>query len=185
MFSTFKLPLVPQLVRTFKLSVPRSIAAGEKLPSVSLFKGSPGNDVNIAKEIGNSKAVIIGVPGAFSPACSASHVPGYIKALRAFNDKGYKKFFVIAVNDPFVTKAWADDLLQKSVSDDQIQFLADPRGEFTSDLDLLFDASKIFGNKRSKRYALLVDNGKVTKTFIEPDNTSVDVSDASKVLKDA
>ncbi|KAK6463338.1 Redoxin [Scheffersomyces coipomensis] len=162
----------------------RSISVGSTIPSIPLFESSPGNQVNLAEEIGTGKAVLIGVPGAFSPACSASHVPGYLKNLRGFNDKGYEKFYVIAVNDAFVTKAWGDSLLT-SVAGAQIKFLADPAGEFTKELDLLFDAAKFFGNDRSKRYTLLVEDGKVTKTFIEPDNTSVDVSDASKVLEAA
>jgi Peroxiredoxin len=105
--------------------------------------------------------------------------------LRAFNEKGYTNFFVIAVNDAFVTKAWGEQLLENKVAGDQIRFIADAKGEFTEALDLLFDASKFFGNHRSKRYALLVEDGKVIKTFVEPDNTSVDVSDAEKVLNDA
>lgn len=60
--------------------------------------------------------------------------------------------------------------------------MADPQAEFVSALDLKFDATKAFGNERSKRYALLVEDGKVTETFVEPDNISVDVSDAEKVL---
>ncbi|ODV76956.1 putative thioredoxin peroxidase [Suhomyces tanzawaensis NRRL Y-17324] len=163
----------------------RSISIGAKVPSVPLFEGSPGNSVNLAEELAQGKSVLIGVPGAFSPACSASHVPGFLKNLRAFNEKGYTGFYVVAVNDAFVTKAWGEQLLENKVAGDQIRFLADPKGEFTKELDLLFDAAKFFGNDRSKRYALLVEDGKVTNTFVEPDNTSVDVSDAEKVLKDA
>lgn len=162
----------------------RSVSVGAKLPAIKLFDGSPGNEFNLVEEIGNSKAVIIGVPGAFSPGCTASHIPGYLHHLRDFNEKGYQKFYIIAVNDAFVTKAWSESLLHETGTD-QIKFLADPAGEFTGDLDLLFDAKKFFGNDRSKRYALLVENGKVSKTFIEPDNTSVNVSAAEKVLEQA
>ncbi len=59
------------------------------------------------------KSIIVGVPGAFSPACSASHVPGYVKHIKEFTDKGYK-IFVTAVNDSFVTKAWGDKLAKDS-----------------------------------------------------------------------
>ncbi|KAK6198769.1 Redoxin [Scheffersomyces amazonensis] len=162
----------------------RSISIGSTIPAATLFENSPGNPVDIAQEVSEGKSVIIGVPGAFSPACSASHIPGYLKNLRGFNDKGYDKFFIVAVNDAFVTKAWGDSLLT-SVAGAQVKFLADPAGEFTKELDLSFDATKFFGNERSKRYALLVEDGKVTKTFVEPDNTSVDVSEAAKVLEEA
>lgn len=171
----------PSFVRTFRTSIPSFVAVGDKVPSSTLYESSPGNTVNLADETNSGKSVIIGVPGAFSPACSASHVPGYLKRLREFNDKGYHKFFIVSVNDAFVMKAWGDQLLG-NIGGDQISFLADPKAEFSSDLDLKFDASKAFGNERSKRYALLVEDGKVTQTFVEPDNVSVDVSDAQKVL---
>lgn len=174
----------PQLVRPFSSTTARFVAVGDKIPSTTLFEGSPGNQVDLAEEAKEGKSVIVGIPGAFSPACSASHVPGYIKNLRAFNEKGYNKFFVVAVNDAFVTKAFGDSLLE-TVGTNQVRFLADAKGEFSKELDVLFDASKFFGNERSKRYALLVEDGEVKKTFVEPDNTSVDVSDASKVLDKA
>ncbi|KAK6454080.1 Redoxin [Scheffersomyces xylosifermentans] len=179
----FKSMLRPQLTPLVRNSL-RFVSVGSKIPSTTLYENSPGNEVNLAEEVAEGKSVIIGVPGAFSPACSASHVPGYIKNLRGFNEKGYQRFYVVAVNDAFVTKAWGDELLA-TVAGAQIKFLADPKGEFTKELDLLFDATKFFGNERSKRYALLVEDGEVTKTFIEPDNTSVEVSAASKVLDEA
>lgn len=175
----------PQLARCFSGSAARFVAAGDKIPSVPLFEGSPGNDVNLAEEAATGKSVVIGVPGAFSPACLASHVPGYIHKLREFNDKGYGAFYVVGVNDAFVMKAWGDSLLGHLVGTNQVRFLADPKGEFSEALDTLFDASKFFGNARSKRFALLLEDGVVTQTFIEPDNVSVDVSGADAVLKAA
>lgn len=177
--------IAPSFVRSFRTSVPRFVAVGDRLPSKQLFEGSPGNAVDLSEEVAKGKSIVIGVPGAFSPACSASHVPGYIKHLRAFNEKGYKQFYVVAVNDAFVTKAWGESIIGNTVSSDQVHFLADPAGEFTKELDLSFDASKFFGNHRSKRYALLVEDGEVKNAFIEPDNTSVNVSDAEKVLESA
>ncbi|QRG39914.1 hypothetical protein FDK38_004374 [Candidozyma auris] len=168
--------------RSFHATAIRAVKVGDSIPSAPLYEGSPGNEVNLAEEIGKAKALIIGVPGAFSPACSASHVPGYYKLLRDFNDKGITHFYVIAVNDPFVTKAWSETISHTTGSD-QVRFLADSRGEFSRDWDVLFDASKVFGGSRSGRYAVLVENGKVAKAFVEPDNTSVDVSAASKVLE--
>lgn len=168
--------------RAFSFSAPRFVAVGDKLPSVTLFEGSPGNEVVLSDDAASGKSIIIGVPGAFSPACSASHVPGYLSKLRAFNDKGFTSFYVVGVNDAFVMKAWGDSLSENLLGTDQVRFLADPKGEFTKELDLLFDASKFFGNERSKRYALVVEDGKVTATFVEPDNVSVDVSAADSLL---
>lgn len=173
------------LSRGFATSMTRLVAVGDAIPKVNVYEDSPGNVVDIAEATKEGKSVIIGIPGAFSPACSASHVPGFLKNLRGFNEKGYEKFFVVAVNDPFVTSAFKKELLENTVGSNQLKFLADSQGEFSKQLDVLFDATKIFGNPRSARYALLVDNGKVIKTFIEPDNTSIDVSDAAKVLAEA
>lgn len=190
MFSLSRAIQRPQLVNVTKNSLVRNsfrsyAAIGDRIPSISVYEGSPGNDVNLAEEASSGKAVVIGIPGCFSPACSSTHVPGYIKNIRAFNDKGYFQFYVVSVNDAFVTKAWGEKLLGHNVAGAQIRFLADPKGEFTKELDLLFDASKFFGNERSKRYALLVEDGKIVKTFIEPDNTSVTISAADKVLEEA
>ena len=178
MFRSAVLGFRPQLTRSFTASAIRSVSVGDKLPKANLFEGSPGNLVSLTEEIGSGKAVIVGVPGAFSPACSASHVPGYLKNLKEFKNKGYDKIFVVGVNDPFVFKAWGQQLDGSG----SLRYLADSTGEFTGALDLTFDATKAFGNHRSKRFALLVDDGKVVKTFVEPDNVSVDVSAAEKVL---
>ena len=143
---------------------------GDPIPSTELHESSPGNKINLANELSSQKkALIIGVPGAFSPACSASHVPGYISH-PALKNAG--KVFVIGVNDAFVMKSWGEGLDPEGKSG--VRFLADPQGEFTRELDLLFDAGKIFGNERSKRYALVVEEGRVKGAYVEPDNTGVD-----------
>ncbi|EER44106.1 AhpC/TSA family protein [Histoplasma capsulatum H143] len=102
------------------------------------------------------------------PACSAAYVPGFANHPKL---TGAGKVFVVSVNDAFVTGAWSKviDPEQKS----GIRFLGDANGEFTKALDLDFDASSIFGNHRSKRYVLVIEDGKVQKTFIEPDNTGL------------
>ncbi|GEQ70969.1 hypothetical protein JCM33374_g4650 [Metschnikowia sp. JCM 33374] len=171
----------PQLARSFSTSSARYVAAGDKIPSVSLFEGSPGNEVNLAEEAASGKAIIIGVPGAFSPACSASHVPGYLTHLHEFHDKGYTSLFVTGVNDAFVMKAWGEATNKQAAAG--VRFLADPKGEFAKKWDVLFDASKFFGNERSERYAVLVEDGTVTHAFVEPEKTAIDVSAAEAVLK--
>jgi len=142
------------------------------------MENSPGNKVDLAKEIGNGPAVIVGVPAAFSPACSESHIPGYINSPHLAKAG---KVFVVSVNDAFVMKAWGAALDPTGKSG--VRFMADPSGAFTSALDLNFDGSAIFGGDRSKRYALVIENGKVKEAFVEKDNTGMDVSVAEKVLK--
>ncbi|CAN6637827.1 peroxiredoxin Ahp1p [Trichomonascus vanleenenianus] len=167
--------------RTFRTSAALNLKLGDKLPSVELQESTPSHFVNLAKETAQGKHIVIGVPGAFSPACSGSHVPGYVKALPDLEKKGIKNVYVIAVNDAFVTKAWSDNIgISK---DSKVRILADPYGTFTNELGMSFDASKFFGNSRSKRYALIVEDGKVTQIFAEPDNVGVDVSAAQSVLE--
>jgi len=166
-----------QLVRTFRSSAILKVNVGDGLPDVELMEESPGNKVNLKDELSEGKGLIIGVPAAFSPSCSNSHIPGYISH-KKLSSAG--RVFVVSVNDPFVMKAWATSLDPSGSSD--IRFIADPKGEFTSALDLDFDATAIFGNRRSVRYALVTRDGKVKSTHIEPERTAVDVSAASKVL---
>lgn len=186
MFSlTQRLIAKPQLARGFSTSIPLSVKVGDKIPQVPLYAKTPTDEINIADQLKGEKAVIVGVPGAFSGGCTKTHIPGYLQNLRAFNEKGYNKLFVVAVNDVFVMDAWASLLSEHSISDEAVKFLADPKGDFVGALDLKFDASKFFGNERSKRFALLVEDGIVKQAFVEPGNTSIDVSEATKVLSQA
>ncbi|KAM0719036.1 hypothetical protein Q7P37_004941 [Cladosporium fusiforme] len=168
--------------RSFQSSARFNVKVGDAIPNIELVETSPGNKVNIAKEL-SGKGVIVGVPAAFSmlcipdqsilsqgigPACSSSHVPGFINHPSL---KNAGKVFVVSVNDPFVMGAWGTSLDPTGKSG--IRFLADPHGELTSALDLSFDGSAIFGNARSKRYALVVEDGKVTQAHVEPDNTGL------------
>ncbi|KAG4435914.1 hypothetical protein IFR05_008608 [Cadophora sp. M221] len=163
--------------RSFHASARSFIKVGDKLPNLDvLVENSPGNKVNLSEAI-KGKALIIGIPAAFSPSCSNSHVPGYINHSKL---KSAGDVFVVAVNDPFVTKAWADSLDPTGSSG--IRFLGDPTAKFTEALDLAFDGAAIFGGPRSKRYALEIEDGKVKALHVEPDNTGLDVSAAEKVL---
>lgn len=168
---------VSRPTRNFHSSTRAFIKVGDKLPNLDvLVENSPGNKVNLTEAI-KGKALIIGVPAAFSPSCSESHIPGYIKHkdLKSAGD-----VFVVAVNDPFVTKAWGLSLDPTGSSG--IRFLGDPTAKFTEALDLAFDGAAIFGGPRSKRYAMEIEDGKVKSLHVEPDNTGLNVSAAEKVL---
>ncbi|KAJ5949444.1 hypothetical protein N7454_001028 [Penicillium verhagenii] len=163
-------------VRRIATNVPRvrtQVAAFHKTAPAFVQKGDAIPDLNELK----GKGVIVGVPAAFSPACSSTHVPGFINHPKL---KEAGQVFVVAVNDPFVTKAWAESLDPSGKSG--IRFLGDPTAKFNEALDLTFDSTSIFGNIRSKRYALLVEDGKVKEAFVEPDNAGLNVSAAEKVL---
>ncbi|KAI6827576.1 peroxiredoxin [Hortaea werneckii] len=161
---------------SFHASPRAFVKVGDKIPNVELMEGSPGNKVSIADEL-KGKGLIIGVPAAFSPSCSEKHIPGYMEYA---NLKEAGNVFVVSVNDPFVMKAWGLTLDPQGKSG--IRFLADPHATLTNALDLAFDSTAIFGQPRSKRYALVVEDGKVSEAHVEPDNTGVNVSTASKVL---
>ncbi|EKG17641.1 hypothetical protein MPH_05090 [Macrophomina phaseolina MS6] len=164
------------LAAHFHASARAFVRVGDAVPDVELMEASPGNKISIAKEL-KGKGLIVGVPAAYSPACSSSHVPGYISHPKL---AAAGQVFVVSVNDPFVMKAWGDVLDPTGKSG--IRFIADPTGAFTKALDLSFDSRAIFGNERSKRYALVVEDGKVKEAHVEPDNTGVNVSAADKVL---
>ncbi|MCJ1246620.1 hypothetical protein MMC30_003829 [Trapelia coarctata] len=159
-------PLKPRAA--FHASARSNVKVGDSLPNLEvLHEYSPGTKVNLAKEL-TGKGLIIGVPAAFSPSCSNSHIPGYINSAK-LSSAG--KVFVVSVNDAFVMKAWASQLDPTGTSG--IRFLADPSLAFTKALGLSFDGRAIFGGPRSKRYALVIEDGKVRKAFVEPDNTGV------------
>lgn len=169
------------LARGFKTYGPTLFKAGASIPAgiPGLQENSPGNAVDLAKEVAHGKYIVIGLPAAFSPACSASHIPGYIKHLEELKKKGVKQVLVTTVNDAFVTAAWSKSLGTPK----DIRIIADTQGAFAKAGQHLFDSKKIFGNDRSVRYAAIVQDGKVVQEFDEPDKTGVDVSSAENVLK--
>ncbi|QLL33315.1 hypothetical protein HG536_0E02260 [Torulaspora globosa] len=167
--------------RTFRTFGPALFKTGDKIPTGlgGLRENSPGNSVDLGLEVASGKYVIVGLPAAFSPACSATHVPGYIKHLPQLKEKGIKQVFVTTVNDPFVTAAWGKSLGVPS----DIRIIADTEGTFAKAGGHLFDSKKVFGNDRSVRFAAIVKDGKVVTELVEPDKTGVDVSSAENILK--
>ncbi|KAK8088478.1 hypothetical protein PG997_003439 [Apiospora hydei] len=168
--------------RSFHASRRALVKVGDTLPNLEcLCEASPGNKVNLLDEFKSTKGLVIGVPAAFSGACSQQHVPGYIKHPKTKEILGMGgKVVVVSVNDAFVMNAWHEQM--DPVKDSGIRFLGDPTGEFTRTLDLGFDAPAIFGGMRGKRYALVIEDGKVKEAHVEPDNTGTNVSLAEKVL---
>ncbi|KAE9966892.1 hypothetical protein EG328_008540 [Venturia inaequalis] len=153
------------------------VKAGDSIPNISLTEKAPDNKVDLQKELASGKGLIIGVPAAFSPTCSDSHIPDYISHAK-LKDAG--KVFVVSVNDAFVMNAWAKSLDADKKSG--IRFLADASGDFVRALDLEFPAAPMLGTNRSKRFAAVTQDGKFVSIHVEPDSIGHDASSAAKVL---
>ncbi|XP_046582431.1 LOW QUALITY PROTEIN: peroxiredoxin-5, mitochondrial-like [Haliotis rubra] len=165
------------LSTTAALNMP--IKEGDKLPEVDLFEGNPHNKVNTKDLFGKGKIVIFAVPGAFTPTCSETHAPGFIKNIPDLKKKGVTAVVCIAVNDPFVMDAWGKSL----GADTKVRMLADTAATFTKKIDMAVDLTEILGGVRSRRYAMVVENGVVKAVKAEPDNIGHTCSAASEVLK--
>lgn len=153
----------------------------QKVPSVK-FRTRQNNgwlDVS-TDEIFNGKTVVVfSLPGAYTPTCSSTHVPGYNDLATAFKENGVDEIICISVNDAFVMSEWAKDQ-----GADKITFLPDGNGEFTDGMGMLVDKSDLGFGKRSWRYSMLAKDGVVKKMFIEPEEPGdpFKVSDAETML---
>jgi peroxiredoxin len=124
------------------------------------------------------KVVLFSVPGAFTPTCSAKHLPGFINNFDQLKAKGVDTIACMAVNDVFVMKAWGDS----SKAAGKVEMLADGNGDYARALGLELDASKFGMGTRSKRFSVIVDNGVVTTLNVEPPG-EFGVSSAEAALK--
>ncbi len=141
-----------------------TIAAGDKLPDVKLVKSTEAErePVQTADYFKGKKAVIFSVPGAFTPTCSAKHLPGFVDQAAALKAAGVDEIVCTAVNDPFVMGVWG---AQKGSAD--VTMLADGNGEFAAALGLTMDGSGFGLGQRGQRFALVVNDGTVEKVFVE------------------
>ncbi|XP_065052192.1 peroxiredoxin-5, mitochondrial-like [Rhopilema esculentum] len=160
------------------IAVNMPIKEGDSLPSVSLWENSPGETVNIADLFKDKKGIIFGVPGAFTPGCSKTHLPGYVDDFDKLKAKGVAVVACVSVNDPFVMAAWGDH--HKATG--KIRMLADMKGEFAKAIDLELDATPLLGNVRCKRFAMIVENGVVKNVQVEPDGTGLTCSLSNSLL---
>jgi peroxiredoxin len=141
-----------------------TIKVGERLPDVPLTIGtSDGPKPTSSGEFFKGKRVaLFAVPGAFTPTCSARHLPSYVDKASELKGKGVDEIACISVNDPFVMAAWGD----RDGSQD-IAMLADGNGAFTDAVGLTMDGSKFGMGKRSQRYSMIVDDGVVEQLNVE------------------
>ena len=163
------------------------IAVGQKLPNATLYEfydeATEGcaigpNAFEVEKEAAGKKIVIFALPGAFTPTCSAKHVPSYIEHFDAIKAKGVDEIWCISVNDPFVMGAWGRD--QKVGK--KIRMLGDGSAEFTKKMGIELDLTARGLGVRSDRYAMIVEDG-VVKTLDREAPGKFEVSDAASILK--
>ncbi len=154
-----------------------SIQVGDTTPA-GVFKvmGSEGpQDLSTAELFEGKKVVLFAVPGAFTPGCSMTHLPGFVVQADNIKAKGVDSIVCLAVNDAFVMDAWG-----KAQNAEEIIMAADGSGKYTEALGLELDLTEMGLGKRSKRYAMIVDNGKVT--YLGVDAKAIEASSAEAVL---
>lgn len=156
-----------------------TIQVGDTIPSMKLMTATPNGpkEVSIDDLFKGKKVVLFATPGAFTPTCSAKHLPGFVEHADEIRAKGVDTIICMAVNDPFVMGAWAKD---QGVAD-RVVMLADGSGMFTRALGLELDLGARGLGTRSQRFALIAEDGKVTHLAIEQPG-GFDVSRAEAVL---
>jgi peroxiredoxin len=141
------------------------IKVGDKIPSATLMQMKDGGPKPVTTDqlFAGKKVALFALPGAFTPTCSAKHLPGFIQNSDALKAKGIDTIACVSVNDAFVMGAWGE---QQKASD-KVMMLADGNGDFTRALGLELDATKFGMGKRSQRFSMVVDNGVVTQLNVE------------------
>ncbi|MDB4842639.1 peroxiredoxin [Gammaproteobacteria bacterium] len=143
--------------------------------TLRLVVASELQEVDSSEYLADKKVMLVGVPGAFTPTCHVSHLPGYIEHLSSFEAKGYSVVFV-SVNDPFVMKAWSE-----ASNANGIDMIADGNGELTEALELVMDASGFGLGKRCMRFAMAIENSVIKSIDVE-EGGALDVSSAESQL---
>ena len=155
------------------------IQVGEKMPAGSftvMTESGPGS-MSTDELFAGKKVVLFAVPGAFTPTCSQTHLPGYVVNADAIKGKGVDSIVCLSVNDAFVMGAWGD-----SANAQALQMVGDGNGDFTKALGLEMDGSGFGLGTRSQRYAMIVDDGTVTTLAVEAPG-KLEVSAAEAILE--
>ena len=165
-----------------------TIKVGDKLPDGKLMESTefdsatqcamPPKEVNVADAVKGKKIAIFGLPGAYTPTCSAKHVPSYVQNMDPLKKKGVSEVWCVATNDAFVMAHWGKD--QKALG--KIRFLADGSAQWAKALGLELDLNPRGMGTRMNRFSMLVDNGVVKQLNVEGPG-KFEVSDAGTLLK--
>ncbi len=156
-----------------------AIQEGEKLPEATMHVMRDGRPaaVTTAELFGGKKVVLFAVPGAFTPTCSQAHLPGYVANADKIKAKGVDDIVCVSVNDAFVMDAWGKDK-----NAEHLVMAGDGNADFTKALGLEMDGSGFGLGTRSQRYAMVVDDGVVTKLAVEAGG-AFEVSKAEAILE--
>jgi peroxiredoxin len=164
---------------------------GDKVPTdirvqVEDDRGHP-RKVKMGDLISNKKVILVGVPGAFTPVCSSSHIPGYVKHLNDFKDKGIDMIGILDANDIYVDMAWKKQVGIEGDINKDVKMIADGNVEFSKAIGMTVDMSTRIMGCRTRRFASYLDNGEVKVVLAEMDeaggaDTDQD-TDAEHMLK--
>ena len=157
-----------------------TIQIGDRMPSVNFKQITADGLVDVPSEdyFKGRKVALFSVPGAFTPTCSAQHVPSYVGNADALKAKSVGAVACVSVNDAFVMKAWGE---AQGVGD-AVEMLADGNGEFARATGLTMDGSGYGLGERSTRFSMIVDDGKLTQLNVESNPSEMDVSSAEHML---
>ncbi len=158
-----------------------SISIGDNIPSSTLLRlGSDGPEqVEITDLAKGRKLVVFAVPGAFTGVCHNAHVPSFVRNMDSIREKGVDDVICISVNDPFVMSAWAEITGAQAA---EITMLSDAESEFTKAMGMDFTGKPAGLIDRSKRYAMIVEDGTVTALEVEDNPGQCDVSSGESIL---
>lgn len=157
-----------------------TVKIGDKVPSATLMQMKDGKPQPVSTDelFRGRKIALFALPGAFTPTCSAKHLPGFVQNADRLKAKGVDAIACVSVNDAFVMGAWGE----QQGSADRVMMLADGNGDFIRALGLEMDASKYGMGKRSQRFSMLVDNGVVREMNVEEPG-AFSVSSAEHLLQ--
>jgi len=156
-----------------------TVKVGDKVPSATMkMMGEKGpQDISTADLFGGKKVVLFAVPGAFTPTCSAAHLPGFVVNADKIKAKGVDAIVCVSVNDAFVMDAWSKDK-----NAEELMMVGDGNGDFTEAMGLVLDGSGFGLGKRSQRYAMIVEDGVITTLNVET-GPAFELSSAEKILE--
>lgn len=142
-----------------------AIGVGDRIPNVTLMKATPEGPqpVQAAEYFQGKKVALFSVPGAFTPTCSARHLPGFVEKEGELKGKGVDEIACVSVNDAFVMQAWGD----QAGAEGKVTMLADGNGEFAEATGLTMDASKFGMGKRGQRWSAIVEDGVIKELNVE------------------
>ncbi len=143
-----------------------SINVGDTVPAMTLIKATADGPAPLATAdlFGGRTVALFSVPGAFTPTCSARHLPGYVENAAAMKAKGVDEIVCVSVNDAFVMNAWG----KSAGAGDNVTMIADGNGDFSKALGLTFDGSAFGMGVRGQRFSMIIKDGVVTELNIEP-----------------